>query len=61
AYPEDLRKHAAVTGFFGGEFKFESMNFLQKAIIKKVANTSESVYKLDRESIRQFADALNKA
>jgi len=48
AFPSELRSHAAVTGFFGGEFNFDRMNFIQRAIIKKVAGITESVSKIKK-------------
>jgi len=59
AYPAELRTHATVTGLFGGEFNFDRMNFIQKAIIKKIAGTTENVSKIKKENIHQFAAALN--
>ncbi|MCK4761018.1 MAG: flavodoxin [Candidatus Aminicenantes bacterium] len=61
AYPAELRDHAIVTGLFGGEFDFERMNFLEKAIVKKVAGISASVSKIKEDQIEQFAAALNEA
>jgi menaquinone-dependent protoporphyrinogen oxidase len=58
AFPEELRTHAAVTGLFGGEFNIPRMNFLQRAIVKKVANITESISRLKEDQIHQFADAL---
>ena len=60
AFPGELRTHAAVTGLFGGEFNFQKMNFLQRAIVKKVAHITESVSKIKEDQIRQFAAALNR-
>lgn len=59
AFPAELRDHAAVTGLFGGEFDFNRMNFLQRAIVKKVAKITESVSKIKEDHIRQFAETLN--
>jgi len=60
AYPEELRKHAYVCGLFGGEFILEKMNFLQKAIVKKVAKVTQNVSKIKNDRIKQFAETLNK-
>ncbi|MGE5340222.1 MAG: flavodoxin domain-containing protein [Candidatus Omnitrophota bacterium] len=60
AFPEELRAHATATGFFGGEFNFEKMNFIYRAMIRKVAKVNESVSKLKEENISRFADALNR-
>ena len=59
AYPAELRTHAAATGLFGGEFNFDRMNFIQKAIIKKVAGTTENVSKIKKDNIHQFAAILD--
>ena len=59
AFPAELRTHAAVTGLFGGEFDFNRMNFLQRAIVRKVAHITESVSKIKEDHIRQFAETLN--
>ena len=55
SYPEELRSIAKATGFFGGEFNLEKLNFLEKGIIKKVAGVTESVSKMNYEAIEQFA------
>jgi menaquinone-dependent protoporphyrinogen oxidase len=59
AFPAELRAHAAASGLFGGEFNFDRMNFIQRAIIKKVAGTSQNVSKIKKDNIHQFAAALN--
>lgn len=59
AFPAELRTHAAVTGLFGGEFDFDKMNFFQRAIVKKVAGITESVSKINKDNIHQFAATLN--
>ncbi|MCU0640376.1 MAG: flavodoxin domain-containing protein [Candidatus Krumholzibacteria bacterium] len=58
AYPAELREHAAATGLFGGAFDFERMNFLERAIVKKVAKLDKSVSKLDEKAIESFAEKL---
>ena len=37
AYPKDLMDHAIACDFFGGEFNFEKMNFIEKAIVANCA------------------------
>jgi len=54
AYPEALIQHASATGIFGGEFNFERMIFIEKAMIKKVAQTDKNIFKLSKESIQKF-------
>lgn len=60
SYPEELRSMALVTGFFGGEFDLEKMNFLEKGIIKKVAGVTESVSNIKYDAIEDFAAIFNK-
>ena len=59
AYPEELSKRAATTGFLGGEFQFERMNFFERLIIKKIAKTKESVSLVDWEAIDLFVKKLS--
>jgi len=60
AFPEELRNKATAHGLFGGEFDFEKMNFLEKAIVKKVANVEKSVSNLNYTNIKAFAKKLLK-
>jgi len=59
AFPAELREHAVARGLFGGEFDFAKMNFLQRAIVRKVAGIDRSVSKVKAENIHRFAAALN--
>ena len=54
AYPEVLQKSAAATGFMGGEFLFEKLNFFEKFIIKKIAKTTTSVSRIDWKVVDEF-------
>lgn len=58
AYPEDLRNRAAALGLFGGAVSFEKMNFLEKAIMKKIAKTDRSFSKIREDNIDAFAKKL---
>jgi menaquinone-dependent protoporphyrinogen oxidase len=60
AFPEVLRQHAATIGFFGGEFDFDKMGFMAKAIVKKVANVEESVDRIAHDSIKTFAQQMTE-
>jgi menaquinone-dependent protoporphyrinogen oxidase len=59
AFSPELCKHAIATGILGGEFIFEKMNFFERAIVKKIAGTKESVSKLKIDDIKKFANAFN--
>jgi menaquinone-dependent protoporphyrinogen oxidase len=58
SFTEDLRNKANAHGLFGGEFDFEKMNFLEKAIVKKVANVKKSVSNLNYANIKAFAETI---
>jgi len=58
AYPEVLQKNAAATGFMGGEFLFEQLNFFEKLIIKKVANITASASEINWDTINVFINQL---
>ncbi len=60
AYPEELRQHAAATGIFGGEFDMSKMNFIEKLAVKKAANVTESISKIDYNAIDEFIEAMKK-
>ncbi|MCL2412931.1 MAG: flavodoxin domain-containing protein [Bacteroidales bacterium] len=58
AYPEILHKNAAATGFMGGAFLFEKMNFFERFIIKKIAKTATSVHQIDENAMDEFVKKL---
>jgi menaquinone-dependent protoporphyrinogen oxidase len=58
-FPQDIRDKAAAKGLFGGGFDFERMNFIQKAIIKKIAKTDKSVSNVDEGAITRFAQEIS--
>ncbi|HAN18146.1 MAG: hypothetical protein A2X13_04235 [Bacteroidetes bacterium GWC2_33_15] len=60
AFPEKLRNRATAKGFFGGEFNFEKMNFIEKAIIKKIAHIEDSMSKINYQNIKTFATEMIK-
>jgi len=54
AFPDELIQHAAAKGLFGGEFDFEKMNFIERAITRKVAKIEKSISKIDEAAIEKF-------
>ena len=58
AYPESLLQHAKITGFLGGEFLFDKLNFLEKLIVKKVAKVTDSVSAIEKDTIATFAKEI---
>jgi menaquinone-dependent protoporphyrinogen oxidase len=60
AYPEELLQNAKATACFGGAFDFKRMNFLEKMIVKKVANVKQSTSKVDFEAVRNFSKRMDR-
>lgn len=58
AFPKQLIEHATAKGFFGGEFDFEKMNFIERLIVKKVAHITESVFNFKEDSVTDFINEL---
>ncbi|MBL7857379.1 MAG: hypothetical protein JNM57_06800 [Cyclobacteriaceae bacterium] len=58
AFPKDLIEHAVVHGFFGGEFLFSEMNFLERAIVQKLSGIQTDVSELDTHAIRSFSESI---
>ena len=58
SFPVELRNHGEAKGLFGGEFNFDKMNFLQKAIVKKVSGIDHSISSINDDAIKTFAKKL---
>ena len=58
AFPDVLSKNALASGFLGGEFIFEQMNFFERFMINRIAKTNESVSRIDRNAIEIFIKKL---
>jgi menaquinone-dependent protoporphyrinogen oxidase len=54
AFPAVLKSHAAAKGLFGGEFNFERMNWIERAITKKIAKTNISISKINEGAVSRF-------
>jgi menaquinone-dependent protoporphyrinogen oxidase len=51
AYPQELHEYAVSKCFAGGEFLFEKMNFVERAIIKRIAKADKSVSQIREDEI----------
>lgn len=63
-FPYGLREHAMAKGLFGGEFRFEEMDFFEKLIVKNVAGEKRSVSKVNWKNVNEFIETfkeLNKS
>jgi menaquinone-dependent protoporphyrinogen oxidase len=60
-FPKELLTSAVVKDYFGGEFNFEKMNFMDKFITKKVAKIDTDVSNIHEDKINQFAKTMTNA
>lgn len=60
AFPEELHQMAKTEAILGGEFDFGKMNFIEKMMVKKIANVHESVSRIDHKTIERFAKRMEK-
>lgn len=58
AYPDALREKAVATGFLGGEFLFEQMNFVERLVIWKIAKIKRTLHRIDQDAIHDFVKKL---
>ncbi len=54
-FPSELISKAKLIKYFGGEFNFNSMNFMEKLIVKKVAKITSNKSYIRHEDIKKFA------
>jgi menaquinone-dependent protoporphyrinogen oxidase len=60
AYARELRDKAFAVQFLGGEFLFETMNFLEKMIIKKIAKTGINISAIKDAGITKFVQDMTR-
>ena len=60
AYPVALLEKAMATGFLGGEFLFEKLNFFERMIVKKIAKTKSSVHQINWDVVDDFVRKLKQ-
>jgi menaquinone-dependent protoporphyrinogen oxidase len=58
-FPGDLRSHAFASGLFGGGFDFERMNFIQKALIRRISGVKQTVMEIDDGAVARFAERMS--
>jgi menaquinone-dependent protoporphyrinogen oxidase len=61
SFPEALRAHAVGVWFAGGEFLFDQLGFFEKAIVKRITHTTESVTAINDDAPAAIAAALEAA
>jgi len=60
SFPKELLENSAAADYFGGEFVFGKMNFIDRIIVKKVAKTDKDSSSLSEERINRFAEAMGR-
>lgn len=58
-FPAELISKAKSVKSFGGEFNFKKMNFMEKAIVKKISKVSSDKSDIHHENIKKLAMDLN--
>jgi menaquinone-dependent protoporphyrinogen oxidase len=61
SFPVALREVALVMDTFGGEFRWDKMNFFERAIIKKINAKEQFQPQILTDNIARFAEVMNKA
>ena len=56
----ELQGKTKATGFMGGEFILEKMNFMERFIVKKIAHTKVSSSNILEETINLFVEKLKE-
>ena len=60
SYPKELLENAKACAYFGGEFNFQKMNFLERMIIKKVAHVEETTSNINHTAISDFSQKMDR-
>jgi menaquinone-dependent protoporphyrinogen oxidase len=58
-FPAELISKAKSVMNFGGEFNFKKMNFMEKAIVKKISKVSSDKSDIHHDNIKKLAMDLN--
>lgn len=58
AYPELLRKAAVSKKLTGGEILLDRMNFLERYVVRKVGNMTETISNIKEDKVRELANEM---
>lgn len=61
SFPKELLTQAIAKEFFGGEYRFNRMNYIDRLIVKKVAKVNNDVSQVKEENITRFAALMNSS
>lgn len=60
AYPNELKLHSKSCRAIGGEFNFERMGFIKKALVKKKSGSAKSISEIDSSQLDAFIKEMKK-
>ena len=58
-FPEELLKGAKISEYFGGEFNFDKMGFMERTIVKKIAKANTNISDIQQGNIERFIESMN--
>lgn len=58
-FPKELLEIAKAKEYFGGEFIFDKLGFMEKEIVKRVAKVNSDKSNILKENIAKFAEKMN--
>jgi len=58
-FPSELLSKAKSVKHFGGEYTFKKMNFMEKAIVKKIVKITSDKSDINHDNIKRMATELN--
>ncbi len=61
AFPQELLDRAIAREYFGGEFIFKNMNFLDRMIVKKVSKIDKDTSNIIEVNIDRLSQLMNNA
>ncbi|MBP2651722.1 MAG: flavodoxin [Firmicutes bacterium] len=60
AFPQELLSIASAAEFFGGQYKFDKMNFLERIIIKQISGSTKDVSRLNSDNINKLIQIMSQ-
>ena len=59
-FDTEIKEKSIATAYVGGEFLFEKMNKLERAIVKKVSGVDHTVSQIKTDTIQSFINQIDK-
>jgi len=57
-FPSEIVNHTIATGFLGGEFNFDKMNFFERKIAQMIIKGADKEFKIDDAAIDEFVQKI---